>query len=73
MKKLLTLLTGLLLLPTVAEAQNNPEFWQGLQTYTQDKNGGPIEKGDTVYLEVKINPHGSNIRSTYFDFQPPRK
>ena len=70
MKKLLTLLTGLLLLPTVVEAQNNnPEFWWGLQTYTQDKNGGPIEKGDTVYLEVKINPHGSNIRSTYFDFQ----
>ena len=57
-----------LLVPSTTQAQV-PEFWWGLQTYSVDKNGGSIQKGDTVYLEIKINPRGGPVRSTYFDFQ----
>jgi len=67
MKKLLILLSSLII-PTTVSAQV-PEFWWGLQTYSVDKNGGSIEKGDTVYLEVKISPNNGPVRSTYFDFQ----
>lgn len=65
MKKILLAL--LLLFPTQLEGQ--AAFWWGTNTVSTDINGGSIEKGDTIALEVKLNPAGTNIRSAYFDFQ----
>lgn len=66
MKKLLAAV--LLLLPFVkVEAQ--PALWWGANTITTNTRGGPIVKGDTVEMEVKLNPNFSTIRSVFFDFQ----
>ena len=66
MKKLLVAV--LLLLPIfTVEAQ--PALWWGANTISTNINGGAIVKGDTVELEVKVNPNFSTIRSVFFDFQ----
>jgi len=62
------LMAVLLLLPFVkVEAQ--PALWWGANTISTNINGGPIVKGDTVEMEVKLNPNFSSIRSVFFDFQ----
>lgn len=62
------LMAVLLLLPFVkVEAQ--PALWWGANTITTNTRGGPIVKGDTVEMEVKLNPNFSTIRSVFFDFQ----
>ena len=65
MKKLLFILA--LLTPVQVQAQ--AAFWWGSNTISTNINGGTIQKGDFVELEVKLNPAGTNIRSAYFDFQ----
>lgn len=62
-KKLLVLLA----VPMVLHAQ--PALWWGANTITTNTRGGPIVKGDTVEMEVKLNPNFSTIRSAFFDFQ----
>lgn len=66
MKKLFAAL--LLLLP-VTTVQAQPSLWWGSNNISTNTRGGTIQKGDTIALEVKINPAGTNIRSVYFDFQ----
>jgi len=58
---------ALLLVPVALQAQ--PALWWGSNTINKNVNGGAIVKGDTVEMEVKLNPNFSTIRSVYFDFQ----
>lgn len=66
MKKLLFALV--LLISANVNAQV-PEIRLSPQVITTDKNGGSIEKGDTVALNIMFKGNGSNIRNFYFDFQ----
>ena len=58
---------ALLLVPFALQAQ--PALWWGANTISTNINGGPIVKGDTIEMEVKLNQNFSSIRSVYFDFQ----
>lgn len=66
MKKLLAAV--LLILP-IFQVEAQPALWWGANTITTNTRGGPIVKGDTVEMEVKLNPNFSTIRSVFFDFQ----
>lgn len=66
MKKLLAAV--LLILP-IFQVKAQPALWWGANTITTNTRGGPIVKGDTVEMEVKLNPNFSTIRSVFFDFQ----
>jgi hypothetical protein len=66
MKKLLV---AVLLLFPWGGVEAQPALWWGANTISTNINGGAIVKGDTVELEVKVNPNFSTIRSVFFDFQ----
>jgi hypothetical protein len=66
MKKLLLALTLLFSVATnaqVAELKISPNV------ITTDKNGGVIEKGDTILLNLVYKNNNSNLRNFYLDFQ----
>ena len=66
MKKLLLALT--LLFSVVANAQI-AELKISPNVITTDKNGGVIEKGDTILLNLVYKNNNSNLRNFYLDFQ----
>ena len=66
MKKLLLALT--LLFSIVANAQV-AELKVSPTMITTDKNGGVIEKGDTILLNLMYKNNNSNLRNFYLDFQ----
>ena len=66
MKKLLAAV--LLLLP-IFQVEAQPALWWGSNTISTNTNGGAIVKGDTISLEVKLNPNFSTIRSVFFDVE----
>ena len=66
MKKLLLALV--LLFSTAVNAQI-AEIKLSPQIITGDKNGGTIEKGDTIVLNIMFKNNNSHIRNSYFDFQ----
>jgi hypothetical protein len=57
----------LLAVPMALQAQ--PSLWWGSNNITTNNKGGVIVKGDTIEMEVKLNPNFSSIRSVFFDFQ----
>ena len=66
MKKLLLaimLLTSMTAIGQVAELKISPNV------ITTDKNGGVIEKGDTILLNLVYKNNNSNLRNFYLDFQ----
>ena len=66
MKHLLTLLllaVGLTTQAQVAELRISPTV------ITTDKNGGAIEKGDTIVLNLMFKNNQSHLRNFYLDFQ----
>lgn len=66
MKHLLTLvltLCTIVLQAQIAELRISPNI------ITTDKNGGTIEKGDTVVLNLMFKNNQSHIRNFYLDFQ----
>lgn len=66
MKHLLTLLllaAGLSTQAQIAELRISPNV------ITTDKNGGVIEKGDTIVLNLMFKNNQSHIRNFYLDFQ----
>jgi hypothetical protein len=66
MKKLLLALTLLFSVATnaqIAELKISPNV------ITTDKNGGVIEKGDTILLNLVYKNNNSNLRNFYLDFQ----
>ena len=66
MKKLLFILT--LLFSVVANAQI-AELRISPNVITTDRNGGVIEKGDTILLNLVYRNNNSNLRNFYLDFQ----
>jgi len=66
MKKLLLITT--LLFSVVANAQV-AELKISPNVITTDKNGGVIEKGDTILLNLVYKNNNSNLRNFYLDFQ----
>jgi hypothetical protein len=66
MKKLLLITT--LLFSVVANAQI-AELKISPNVITTDKNGGVIEKGDTILLNLVYKNNNSNLRNFYLDFQ----
>jgi len=66
MKKILLVLT--LLFSVVANAQV-AELKISPNVITTDKNGGVIEKGDTILLNLVYKNNNSNLRNFYLDFQ----
>ena len=66
MKHLLT--TFLLTLSLYTSAQIG-ELKISPNVITTDKNGGTIEKGDTIYLNLEFKNNNSNLRNFYLDFQ----
>jgi hypothetical protein len=66
MKKLLLVLT--LLFSVIADAQI-AELRISPNVITTDKNGGVIEKGDTILLDLLYKNNNSNLRNFYLDFQ----
>ena len=66
MKKLLLaimLLTSMTAIGQIAELKVSPNV------ITTDKNGGVIEKGDTILLNLVYKNNNSNLRNFYLDFQ----
>ena len=66
MKKLLLafmLLISMTAIGQVAELKISPNV------ITTDKNGGVIEKGDTILLNLVYKNNNSNLRNFYLDFQ----
>ena len=66
MKHLLTLLllaAGISTQAQIAELKISPNV------ITTDKNGGTIEKGDTIVLNLMFKNNESHIRNFYLDFQ----
>jgi hypothetical protein len=66
MKKLLLITT--LLFSVIANAQV-AELRISPNVITTDKNGGVIEKGDTILLNLVYKNNNSNLRNFYLDFQ----
>jgi hypothetical protein len=62
-------LAAVLLLLPIFQAEAQPALWWDKTTINTNINGGPIVKGDTIEMEVKLNPNFSSIRSVFFDFQ----
>lgn len=56
------------LLTQIASAQV-PDIYLKSAAITTNINGQPIAKGDTVDMIVMIKDNGSNVRSTFLDFQ----
>lgn len=67
MKHLLSLLL-LLAAGSIAQAQV-AELKISPNVITANKNGGTIQKGDTVVLNLMFKNNGSHLRSFYLDFQ----
>jgi len=66
MKKLLLaimLLTSMTAIGQIAELKISPNI------ITTDKNGGVIEKNDTIFLNLEYKNNSSNLRNFYLDFQ----
>jgi len=59
----LLLVVGLSAQAQVAELRISPNV------ITTDKNGGVIEKGDTIVLNLMFKNNGSHLRNFYLDFQ----
>lgn len=66
MKKILLVLT---LLFSVAANAQVAELKISPNVITTDKNGGVIEKGDTILLNLVYKNNNSNLRNFYLDFQ----
>lgn len=60
---LLALLTSIAVNAQIAELKISPNL------ITVDKNGGIIEKGDTILLNLMYKNNNSNLRNFYLDFQ----
>ena len=67
MKKLL--LSFMLLISMAAIGQTPAELKISPNVITTDKNGGVIEKGDTILLNLVYKNNNSNLRNFYLDFQ----
>lgn len=66
MKKLILaimLLTSMTAIGQIAELRISPNV------ITTDRNGGTIEKGDTILLNLVYKNNNSNLRNFYLDFQ----
>lgn len=59
----------MLLTSMTAIGQNVAELKVSPNVITTDKNGGTIEKGDTIYLNLEFKNNNSNLRNFYLDFQ----
>ena len=67
MKKLLMLFV--LLISMNAIGQSVAELKISPNVITTDKNGGVIEKGDTIYLNLEFKNNNSGLKNFYLDFQ----
>jgi len=67
MKHLLSLL--LLLAAGISTQAQVAELKISPNVITTDKNGGTIEKGDTIVLNLMFKNNGSRLRNFYLDFQ----
>lgn len=63
------LLTAFLMLFTLHVNAQIAELKISPNVITTDKNGGTIEKGDTIYLNLEFKNNNSNLRNFYLDFQ----
>lgn len=72
MKYLLTIVFSLAFVCAVGQSNltaTSPVIRLFPQRLTENKNGGVINKGDTVRVTILYSNNGSNIRNLYFDFQ----
>lgn len=76
MKQTLTFICLLLGLNSFAQVSQNspgastaPKLTLSPRLQSYNKNGGPIKKGDTVYVALNYVNNGSSLRNLYLDFQ----
>ena len=63
------LLTAFLLALSLYTSAQTGELKVSPNVITTDKNGGIIEKGDTILLNLVFKNNNSNLRNFYLDFQ----